>query len=76
MNDNHDYFKKLSAFEQAAAEIRPIANVLATYFTALIESGFTRTEALELVNMLQSKIFDAAFDNFKPKDDLSDMEGE
>lgn len=75
MNDQNDYLKKLSAFEQAAAEIRPIANVLATYFTALTENGFNRVEALNLVGMLQSKIFDAAFNNMGPQDNL-DADGE
>lgn len=75
MNEQNDYFKKISAFEQAAAEIRPIANVLATYFAALTDNGFNRTEALNLVSMLQAKIFEAAFNNMGPQDNI-DMDGD
>ena len=63
MNDKNDYLKKLAAFEQAAAELRPIAGVLSSYFNALVESGFARSEALNLTSALQSKIFDAGLNN-------------
>ena len=65
---NNDYLKNIAALEQAAAEMRPVAGMLATYFNALLESGFARSEALVLVNNLQSKVFAAAL-NINPSAD-------
>lgn len=60
--DNSEYFKMLSAFEQAGATLRPIAAALSTYMNALVDSGFTRPEALELVKILQEKVISHGFE--------------
>jgi hypothetical protein len=65
---NDDYFKVLSALEQAAAGLRPIASVLHSYFKALYEQGFTRPEALELVKDFQGKILAQSFNMFGKSD--------
>jgi hypothetical protein len=63
-----DYLKRLSSFEQAGAAMRPIAEMLYTYFSALTDCGFTRSEALQLVQTLQSHVWQLSL-NIKTKED-------
>ena len=42
--DNSDFFKRISDFEQAAANIGQLANFLGSYHKSLCESGFNREE--------------------------------
>lgn len=56
--NNDDYLRRLSAFEQAGAGMKPIAEMLFTYFSALVECGFHRDEALRLSMNLQDKIWE------------------
>jgi hypothetical protein len=60
MADNSDYLKRLAAFEQAAANLRPITSVLYSYMTGLTAAGFQRSEALVLVQNLQDMILKIA----------------
>ena len=67
-DNDHDYMRYLHSFEQAAANMRPITAMLGSYMNSLVENGFNRPEALELVGRLQDKILASAFDNnFKGK---------
>lgn len=69
-DDDHDYdyMRYLHSFEQAAANMRPITAMLGSYMNSLVENGFSRSEALELVSRFQDKILTSAFDNnFKGK---------
>jgi hypothetical protein len=58
--DNSEYLKRLAAFEQATAGLRPIATVLNSYMNSLLDAGFQRNEALELTKSLQTKLLDIA----------------
>ena len=60
MSDNSDYLKRLAAFEQASAGLRPIASVLYSYMAGLTAAGFQRSEALVLVQDLQENILKIA----------------
>jgi hypothetical protein len=59
--DNSDYLKMISAFEQAAATFRPVVSMYGSYMNALVEAGFTRPEALKMTLALQEKVLDAGF---------------
>lgn len=59
--ENSDYFKMISAFEQAAATLRPVTSMYGSYMNALVESGFTRPEALEMTLALQQKVLEVGF---------------
>lgn len=67
--NNNDYLKNLAKCEQAAAEMRPIAAMLSTYFNSLTECGFSRSESLQLVIALQGKVFETALNLKMPNDD-------
>lgn len=60
-----DYAKAISTFEQAGAHLGQFAGMLQAYHKSLCESGFQRSEALELVRELQTTLFAQAF-NFGP----------
>lgn len=57
--------RSVSDLDQAGAHLSQFASMLYTYHHALTESGFQRTEALELVRELQNLLFAQAF-NFGP----------
>lgn len=59
--DNSDYLKMISAFEQAAATLRPVVSMYGSYMNALVEAGFTRPEALKMTMALQEKVLDVGF---------------
>lgn len=52
----------IQGFEQASAMMKPFANFIGVYFKNLIENGFTRQEALALVENYQIMIFNRAFE--------------
>jgi|688.fasta_scaffold06857_8 hypothetical protein len=58
-----DYFKMVQNFEQASAMMEPFANFIGVYFKNLIDNGFAREEALQLVQNFQILIFNKAFDS-------------
>lgn len=68
MKDN-DYLKNMAAFEQAAAGMRPVANMLYGYFTALTENGFSRNEALQLAKSLQEKVWEISLQTGRQADE-------
>lgn len=68
-----DYIRSVSDLDQAAAHLSQFASMLYTYHHALTESGFQRTEALELVRELQNLLFAQAF-NLGPERRESDEE--
>lgn len=57
-----NYIKMIQGFEQASAMMKPFANFIGVYFKNLIENGFTRQEALALVENYQIMIFNRAFE--------------
>lgn len=63
MKNNDDYFKRLSAMEQAAAAMRPIAGIIGSYFNALVENGLSRDEALILTKEYQALFFGISIQN-------------
>lgn len=63
-----EYLQAISAFEQAGANLTPLAGMLAAYHASLCESGFQRSEALELVKGMQTILFTKAF-NAMPTDE-------
>jgi len=68
--NNDDYLRRISAFEQASAGMKPIAEMLFTYFSNLVLCGFHRNEALQLCTNLQDKIWEIALNsNKKPEED-------
>jgi hypothetical protein len=42
--------------------LKPFANLIGVYFKNLVESGFTRQEALVLVESYQAMIFNKSFE--------------
>ena len=60
MDKNH--IRMIQGFEQAGAMMKPFANLIGVYFKDLVESGFTRQEALALVENYQAMIFNKAFE--------------
>lgn len=60
-----EYMRSVSDLDQAGAHLGQFATMLYTYHHSLTESGFQRTEALELVRELQTLLFQQAF-NFGP----------
>jgi len=56
-----NYIKLIQEFEQASSMMKPFANFIGSYFKNLIENGFSRQEALSLVESYQVMIFDRAF---------------
>jgi len=70
-----NYIKMIQGFEQASAMMKPFANFIGVYFKNLIENGFTRQEALSLVENYQIMIFNRAFEMNDNQDiDFGDME--
>lgn len=63
--------RSVSDLDQAGAHLSQFAGMLFTYHHALTESGFQRTEALELVRELQNLLFTQAF-NFGPNPNKSE----
>ena len=61
-DEKNEYFRYLHSFEQAAANMRPITSLLGSYMNSLVENGFSRTEALQLVLRLQEMILASAWD--------------
>lgn len=59
--DDDDFFKRISDFEQAAANFGQLATFIGAYHRNLCESGFNRDESLELVKNLQKTLFDKCF---------------
>lgn len=55
------HLRFLSACEQAGAGIRSVAVIVASYFSALVESGLTREEAVKLTTEYQSFLFMQAY---------------
>lgn len=66
-----DYMRSVSDLDQAGAHLSQFATMLFTYHHALTESGFQRSEALELVRELQNVLFAQAF-NLGPNTNQSD----
>jgi hypothetical protein len=62
-NNNDDYFKRLSAMEQAAAAMRPVAGIITGYFNALVDNGLSREEALSLTKDYQNLFWTMSFQN-------------
>jgi len=60
MNDD-DFLKRISDFDQAAANFGQLATFIGSYHRNLCESGFTREESLELVKNMQKTLFDKCF---------------
>ena len=72
-----NYIKIIQGFEQAGAMMGPFANFIAIYFKNLVENGFTRQEALTLVENYQIMVFNKAFDITEEEqnnDDFNDLE--
>jgi len=70
-----NYIKMIQGFEQASAMMKPFANFIGVYFKNLIENGFTRQEALALVENYQIMIFNRAFEmNNNQNIDFGDIE--
>ena len=63
MKNNDDYFKRLSAMEQAAAAMRPVAGIISGYFHALVEGGLARDEAMILTKDYQSLFLGISLQN-------------
>lgn len=61
--NNDDYFKRLSAMEQASAAMRPVAGIITGYFNALIENGLSRDEAMILTKDYQTLFWTMSFQN-------------
>lgn len=57
-----NYIKLIQGFEQASAMMKPFANFIGIYFKNLLENGFTRQEALSLVESYQIMLFNKAYD--------------
>ncbi len=70
--DNSDFFKNISDMEQAAANLGQFANFLSTYHKSLCDSGFQRSEALNLVKDFQKVLFKRCFEINYPEDDNYD----
>lgn len=73
--DDKNYFKLVQGFEQASAMMSPVANFIGVYFKNLVENGFSREEALHLVESFQVLMFHKAFDlvaNNSPSNDEDD----
>lgn len=66
--DDPDFFKRISDFEQAAANFSQFAVFLGAYHKSLCESGFTREESVDLVKQLQTILFKKCFDINYPDD--------
>lgn len=49
MADKDEFLRMVAAFDQAAAQLRPLAQFLGQYRKALVEAGFSEGEAFELV---------------------------
>lgn len=62
-NYNDDYFRRLSAMEQAAAAMRPVAGIITGYFNALVENGLTREEAMTLTKDYQGFFWNMSIQN-------------
>jgi hypothetical protein len=56
MSDTDDVPDPIAELDQAAAQLRTQANLLAGYFHNLIEAGFTRPEALDLTRDFQESL--------------------
>lgn len=54
------HLRFLAACEQASASMRSVATMVSAYFSALIESGLDRQEALSLTIAYQNFIFNLA----------------
>jgi len=67
--NSDDYLRRMSAFEQAAAGMKPIAEMLYTYFSALVGCGFNRDEALKLCTNLQDKIWEISLNFGKTQEE-------
>ena len=63
--DNSDFFKRISDFEQAAANIGQLANFLGSYHKSLCES-------IQLVKQLQATLFKKCFDTKPPEENNYD----
>ncbi len=70
--DNSDFFKRISDFEQAAANIGQLANFLGSYHKSLCESGFNREESIQLVKQFQTTLFKKCFDIKPPEENNYD----
>ena len=57
-----NYIRMIQGFEQASAMLKRFANLIGVYFKNLVESGFTRQEALVLVESYQAMIFNKSFE--------------
>jgi integrase len=51
------HIRFIAACEQASATMRNVAMLVSAYFTALVESGLSRDEALSLAKSYQDFIF-------------------
>jgi len=69
---NKDEAKMISTFEQSAAYLGEFAGMLAAYQNQLVQQGFQRPEALELVKDLQSILFSQTFKMGPPQTDEED----
>lgn len=70
MDKNH--IRIIQGFEQASAMLHPFANFIGVYFKNLLENGFTRQEALTLVESYQIMLFNKAYE-LTEMEDMNDF---
>jgi hypothetical protein len=58
--DNSDYLRKLASFEQIAAGLDTVANVLKIYYDSLVKAGFSDSQAMKLTVSYQKIVVNFA----------------
>jgi hypothetical protein len=62
-----DYIWNIHNFDQASANLKPVATLLSIYHKSLCEAGFDRQEAISLVKQFQFLLLKKAFDQTPPE---------
>lgn len=69
MASDLDRMKFTQQLDQQTSGLIDFAVTLSTYLKALMENGFTRREAMDLVSSYQQEIFRASMNPHRPKGD-------